>query len=169
MSRIKKKDAQFSFITPRQHRNDVFKVYDKPFLGDKQFEVIQNKKGIRTIHVDPELIFRLATLGLTRDMVGYYFGITRTKFNELCAEYPIIEEVYLMGLSRGIVKTAQKLEEMVDEKQMVPVIFRLKTAGFIEADKLVGKNTDTESAPRVNIFLPDNGRREVIDDDTYPS
>lgn len=165
MSRIKKKDAQFSFITPKQTRHDVFKVYDKPFLGDKQFEAIQNKKGIRTIHVDPELVFRLAAFGMTRDMVGWYFGISRSKFNELCAEYPIIEEVYLMGLSRGIVKTAQKLEEMIDEKQMIPVIFRLKTAGFVEADKLIGKNIDTESAPRVNIFLPDNGRREVLDDD----
>lgn len=164
MGRIKKKDAQFSFITPRQARHDVFKVYDKSFLGDKQFEAIQNKRGVRTIHVDPELIFRLATLGLTRDMVGYYFGITRAKFNELCAEYPIIEEVYLMGLSRGIVKTAQKLEEMVDEKQMVPVIFRLKTAGFIEADKMIGKNTDTESAPRVQVFLPENGRSNIIEE-----
>lgn len=169
MGSIKKKDAQFSFITPRQNRQDVFKVYDKPFLGDKQFEAIQNKKGIRTIHVDPELVFRLATFGLTRDHVGYYFGITRAKFNELCAEYPIIEEVYLMGLSRGIVKAAQRLEELVDEKQMIPVIFRLKTAGFIEADKLIGKTADSESAPKVSIFLPDNGRSEVIDDDTYSS
>lgn len=165
MGRIKKKDELFSFITPRQARTDVFKVYDKPFIGDKQFDVIQNKQGTRTIYVDPELVFRLATLGLTRDMVGYYFGITRAKFNELCAEYPIIEEVYLMGLSRGIVKTAQKLEEMVDEKQMVPVIFRLKTAGFIEADKLIGKNTDTESAPQVQIFLPNNNRDNLYEND----
>lgn len=165
MSRIKKRDPQYSFLTPRQSRHDVFKVYDKPFIGDKQFEAIQYKKSARTIHVDPELVFRLATLGLTREMVGNYYGITRAKFNELCAEYPIIEEVYLMGLSRGIVKSAQKLEEMVDEKQMVPVIFRLKTAGFIEADKLVGKTVDSELAPRVQVFLPDNGRMEITDED----
>lgn len=162
---IKKKDQQFSFITPRQHHRDVFKVYDKPFLGDKQFESIQNRKGIRTIHVDPEVIFRLASLGLTREMVGFYYGISRAKYNELINEYPVIEETYLMGLSRGIVRTAQKLEEMVDEKQMVPVIFRLKTSGFIEADKMIGRNTDMESAPRVNIFLPDNGRSDNTDHD----
>jgi hypothetical protein len=158
MSRLKKRDQQYSFITPRQSRQDIFKVYNKPFLGDKQFEAIQNKRGYRTIHVDPELVFRLATLGLTREMVGNYYGISKSKFSELCDEYPIIDEVYLMGLSRGIVKTAQKLEEMVDEKQLVPVIFRLKTSGFIEADKMIGKTMDSESAPRVNIFIPDNNR-----------
>lgn len=60
---LKKKDQKFPLITPRQSQHDLFKVYDKPFLGDQQFDVVRNKKGgLRTIYVDPELTFRLANL-----------------------------------------------------------------------------------------------------------
>jgi len=53
---------------------------------------------------------------------------------------------------------------MVDEKQLVPVIFRLKTGGFVEADKLVGKKADDTPFAKVQLYLPDNGRDDVLDD-----
>lgn len=164
VNKVKTKDEQYSFIIPRQTRVDKFKVYDKPFLGNKQFDSIRNTDVGRTIHVDPEVIYRMATLGLDRKMIGGYYGLSPAKFNELCEEYPIIEEVFLMGMTAGVLKAAQRLEEMVDEKQLVPVIFRLKTGGFIEADKLVGKQRDESTQAKVNIYLPDNGR-EMIEDD----
>lgn len=161
MSTIKQRDEQYSFITPRQTRVDKFKVYDKPFLGNKQFDSIRNTDVGRTIHVDPEVIYRMATLGLDRKMIGGYYGLSPSKFNELCEEYPIIEEVFLMGMTAGVLKAAQRLEEMVDEKQLVPVIFRLKSGGFIEADKLIGKQKEETAQTRVNIYLPDNGRDTI--------
>lgn len=164
MSRLKKRDAQYSFITPRQSRHDKFKVYDKPFLGNKQFEAIKNTRNERTIHVDPEVVYRMATLGLDRKMVAGYYGMNAAKFNDLCEEYPIIEEVFLMGATAGVLKAAQRLEEMVDEKQLVPVIFRLKTGGFVEADKLVGKKQDETTFAKVQLFLPDNGRDDGFDE-----
>jgi hypothetical protein len=42
------------------------------------------------------------------------------------------------------------------------VLFRLKTGGFIEAEKRLGKDQNEDKAARVNIFLPSNGR-EVIE------
>lgn len=165
VSKIKYRDEQYSFITPRQTRVDKFKVYDKPFLGNKQFDSIRNTDVGRTIHVDPEVIYRMATLGLDRKMIGGYYGLSQIKFNELCEEYPIIEEVFLMGMTAGVLKVAQRLEEMVDEKQLVPVIFRLKSGGFIEADKLIGKQNNESTQAKVNIYLPDNGRDFVEEDD----
>ena len=164
MTKLKKRDAQYSFLTPRQSRKDTFKVYDKPFLGNKQFEAIQQKKNERTIHIDPEVVYRMATLGLDRKMVAGYYGMNQAKFNELCETFPIIEEVFLMGATAGVLKAAQRLEEMVDEKQLVPVIFRLKTGGFVEADKLVGKKADDTTFAKVQLYLPDNGRDDVLDD-----
>ena len=102
MSKLKKRDAQYSFLTPRQSRKDTFKVYDKPFLGNKQFEAIQQKKNERTIHIDPEVVYRMATLGLDRKMVAGYYGMSPAKFGELCEMFPIIEEVFLMGATAGV-------------------------------------------------------------------
>jgi hypothetical protein len=157
---------QPSFLTPRQNRRDKFKVYDKGFLGNKQFENIQEHHGERTVHVDPEVIYRLATLGLDRNMIAGFWGITKAKYKELCDEYPILEEVYLMGSTAGIAKAAQKLEDMIEEKQLVPVLFRLKVGGMVEAEKRIGKETNEENAPRVSIFLPDNQRDTLIEDES---
>jgi hypothetical protein len=153
---------QPSFLTPRPNVKDRFKVYERPFLGNKQFDSRQTHGSERTIHIDPEVIYRLATLGLDRASVAGFWGISKSKYAELCDEYPMLEEVYLMGATAGLVKAAQSLEEMVGEKQLVPVLFRLKVGGFIEAEKRLGKESNDESAPKVQVFLPSNGR-EVID------
>lgn len=152
------------FIQPGRKTTDIFKVYDKPFLGNKQFEAIENHGRERTIYIDPEVVFRMATLGLDRKQVAGYWGLRPDKFKELCDEYPQIEEYYLMGMTAGILNAAKVLEEMVNEKQMVPVIFRLKTGGFIEAEKRLGKETNEEQRTQVQVFLPDNGR-DVIEGD----
>jgi hypothetical protein len=162
MSKQVKTIDQPSFLTPRKNKADKFKVYAKSFIGNKQFDAIQNISNERTICIDPEAVYRLATLGMDRAMIAAYYGITKAKFAELCEEYSIIDEVFLMGMSAGLVRTAQKLEEMVDKGELVPVLFRLKIGGFIEAEKLIGKQTDENSAARVQVFLPSNGRDDDI-------
>lgn len=164
MSKIAKKDEQ-SFLKPRSTVNDKFKVYDRSFTGNTQFDSVHRKGGEREIFIDPEVIFRMATLGLDQGMIAGYWGISKSKFKELCEEYPDLEEVYLMGMTAGIANAAQALEEMVREKQMVPVLFRLKVGGFVEREKLIGKESNQENAPRVQIFLPSNGRDEIDSED----
>ena len=164
MSRVAKVEQE-SFLTPRANRNDKFRVYAKSFTGNKQFDSVQRKGGEREIFIDPEVIFRMATLGLDQGMIAGYWGMSKAKFKELCEEYPDLEEVYLMGMTAGIANAAQALEEMVREKQMVPVLFRLKVGGFVEKEKLIGKESNQDNSPRVQIFLPSNGR----DDNSYDS
>lgn len=164
MSKIAKKDDVVGFLKPRSTVNDKFKVYDRSFTGNTQFDSVQRKGGEREIFIDPEVIFRMATLGLDQGMIAGYWGMSKAKFKELCEEYPDLEEVYLMGMTAGIANAAQALEEMVREKQMVPVLFRLKVGGFIEKEKLIGKESNQENAARVNIYLPSNGRDDIMGD-----
>lgn len=164
MTRLTKQE-QDSFLTPRANRNDKFRVYAKSFSGNRQFDAIQRINNERVISIDPEVIFRMATLGMNQEQIAGYWGIRKNKFMELCEEYPELEEVYLMGMTAGIAGAAQALEEMVKEKQMIPVLFRLKVGGFIEKEKLIGKEGNQENVNRVQIFLPSNGRDEAEEDD----
>jgi len=164
MSRVVRSEPD-TFLTPRANRNDKFRVYAKSFSGNKQFDAIQRTNNERVISIDPEVIFRMATLGLDQAAIAGYWGISKSKFIELCEEYPDLEEVRLMGMTAGIANAAQRLEEMVNEKQMVPVLFRLKIGGFVEAEKLIGKQNNQENVARVQIFLPENGRDNLDEDD----
>lgn len=143
-------------ITRTGPREDEFRVYQRSLSDHPQFEGIQYKGGHRVVHIDPEVVFRMATLGLDRKMVGGYYGITPAKFNELCADYPDLEEAYLQGMSIGILKAATSLEKQVAEGSPIPTIFRCKVGGMIEADKR--KDASDSEAPRVQIYLPDNER-----------
>jgi len=164
MSRVVRSEPD-TFLTPRANRNDKFRVYAKSFSGNKQFDAIQRTNNERVISIDPEVIFRMATLGLDQASIAGYWGISKSKFIELCEEYPDLEEVRLMGMTAGIANAAQRLEEMVNEKQMVPVLFRLKIGGFVEAEKLIGKQNNQENVAKVQIFLPENGRDNLDEDD----
>ena len=164
MSRLSKIEPD-TFLTPRANRNDKFRVYAKSFSGNKQFDAVQRTNNERVISIDPEVIFRMATLGLDQASIAGYWGISKSKFIELCEEYPDLEEVRLMGMTAGMANAAQRLEEMVNEKQMVPVLFRLKIGGFVEAEKLIGKQNNQENAARVQIYLPSNGRDEIDAED----
>ena len=162
MTDLTKAERKPRYLKPNQTARDVFKVYDKGFLGHKQFDAIKRRGRDREICIDPEVVFRLATLGLSREQIAGYWGLNKVRFSQLCEEYPFIDEVFLMGTTAGVTRAAQVLEELVNDKQMVPVIFRLKTAGFIEADKLIGRQSSADEAPRVQVFLPDNGREDVL-------
>lgn len=164
MSRVAKVEQE-SFLTPRANRNDKFRVYAKSFTGNKQFDAIQRTNNERTISIDPEVIFRMATLGMNQEQIAGYWGIRKNKFMELCEEYPELEEVYLMGMTAGIANAAQALEEMVRAKQMIPVLFRLKVGGFVEREKLIGKEGNQDNVAKVQIYLPSNGRDNLDEED----
>lgn len=157
------KSEQSSFILPRQNKKDKVKVYNKSFIGNRQFDSMQTHGSERTIHIDPEIVYQLASFGLDRNMVAGFWGMSRAKWNEAVEDYPFLEEVFLMGATAGLAKTAQKLRDLIDDGQLVPILFRMKIGGCIEAEKLIGKQQDTDSAPRVQVFLPSNGRDDVIE------
>lgn len=158
----KKSDSkEIGFLKPRQRSNDEFFVYDKGFFEGSQFSHVKNVGGRRQVYLDQEVVHRMATLGLSREMIAAYYGITKNKFQELIDEYPELDEAYLMGMSAGMAKAAMSLEKQIEGGNCIPTIFRLKCGGWLESDKIKGNQED--NAPRVNIFIPDNGRDRIID------
>ena len=153
----KKSDSkELAFLKPRNRSNDEFFVYDKGFLCGAQFDSVKSVGGRRQVYLDPEMIYRMATVGLSREMVANYYGITKGRFQELIEDYPELDEAYLMGMSAGMAKAAMSLEKQIEGGNMVSTIFRLKTGGWIEADKR--KDNQESTAPRVQIYIPSNGR-----------
>ena len=158
----KKSDSKaLAFLKPRNRSNDEFFVYDKGFLSGTQFDSVKRVGGRREVYLDPEAIHRMATLGLSREMIAAYYGITKGKFQELIEDYPELDEAYLMGMSAGMAKAAMSLEKQIEGGNCIPTIFRLKVGGWIEADKR--KDNQEANAPRVQIYIPSNGRDEPID------
>lgn len=148
-----------SFLKPRQHKDDHFKVY-KPTTRNAQIEAIREHKGERTIHVDLEVIYNLARYGLTRDQIAGYYGMTRRKFNQLCDEFPEVGEMYIQGFTVGVISTAKRFDQIIqtapDSVASIAAMFRLKTAGWTEK-KDTGKDAE-DDAPKVSIYLPENNR-----------
>lgn len=157
-----KQELLDKFLTPRQTVDDEIKVYDSSFLRSRKH--VSTNKGKRTIFIDPETIYRMATLGLSREMIAGYYGMSKAKFNSACESYPEVDEAFLEGFSAGLVKTAMKLEEKVAAGDTISTIFRMKIGGFMEADKRL-KETQQENQPRVQIYLPSNNR-DFIDGET---
>lgn len=147
------------FLVPRQTVDDEIKVYDSAFLRSRKH--VSTAKNKRTIFLDPETIYRMATLGLSREMIAGYYGMSKAKFNAACEDYPEVDAAFLEGFSAGLVKTAMKLEEKVAAGDTISTIFRMKIGGFMEADKRL-KETQQENQPRVQIYLPSNNR-DVIE------
>lgn len=154
-----KQELLDKYLVPRQTEYDEIKVYDSEFLRSRKH--VSNFQGRRTIYLDPETIYRMATLGLSREMIAGYYGLSKTKFNAACEQYPEVEEAFLEGFSAGLVKTAMKLEEKVQAGDTISTIFRMKIGGFMEADKRL-KEVQQESQQRVQIYLPNNNR-DVLD------
>lgn len=157
-----KQELLDKFLTPRQTVDDEIKVYDSSFMRSRKH--VSTNKGKRTIFIDPETIYRMATLGLSREMIAGYYGMSKAKFNSACESYPEVDEAFLEGFSAGLVKTAMKLEEKVAAGDTISTIFRMKIGGFMEADKRL-KETQQENQPRVQIYLPSNNR-DFIDGET---
>ena len=155
------KQLGVKYLKPSERQPGVVKVkvYERSFLGNKQFESVKKERNERVVHIDPEVIHRMATLGLSREMVAAYYGISKQKFNAICEEYPDIDECFLMGMSAGMVKAAMALERQVENDNLISTIFRLKVGGMIEADKRKDEPDDVQQ--KVHIYLPDNGRDDI--------
>lgn len=160
MARDKEREKQV-LLNPRARVDDVVKVYKNSFF--KKNSDVDYESGRRVVHIDPEVVYRFATLGMSREMICAYWGIKMDKFREVLEEYPEVEEAYLMGMSSGLAKTAMALEKQIEGGNMVSTIFRMKIGGFIEADKR--KDAQQDNSPRVQIFLPSNGRDIIEHDD----
>lgn len=152
-------------IRPYQRKSDRIELYDNSALtGFSQPEnqpKLSGGKIDRVIRMDLQTVYWLAALGMSRKMVAYYYGTKESKFKEACEELPDIEEAYCMGLAAGVAKAGMALNKQIEGGNMVSTIFKLKAVGgWIEEDK---KKENQSEAPAVQIFIPENGRDNLED------
>jgi hypothetical protein len=167
MARRSGSEKTGTYLTPRSTRRDRILVSSAGLGKTEQTKHIKSKQGERTVIIEQQKVYELASLGMSREMIAASFTLDKAKFKEVCDDYPEVEEAYLMGYGYAQKKVLAALWALVESKQMIATIYLSKVFGFIEADKLIGKDGSSDNAPKVHIYLPDNGRDSVtIENDT---
>lgn len=118
------------------------------------------KKHWRGIHglLTPEIVKKYASQGLTLKEIAKLYDCGAPNIHhaihndeELCAAWE-------QGHLELLVEYTGHLKKRAFENDTL-LMFALKTqCGYVEQQYLVGKQLDVEKLPRVQIFLPDNGR-----------
>lgn len=123
-----------------------------------EYEPREIESGKRKVRIDPEVVFQCAKLGLSRPQIGALYGLTYKRFNDACEMYPDLEDAYAMGLSKGILKTAEALDKNIENGNVIAQIFKLKAVGgWIEQDKR--KDAPKENTVNAQIYLPQKKER----------
>jgi hypothetical protein len=107
-------------------------------------------------------IEKMAENGMSRQQIGDYYGCTGSNIGQLIKKHPDLDECFSRGLSKGIEKATNKLMELIEEKNLIAILFYLKTQGkWKEAQ--YDREPVNDNQPKVMIYLPDNGRDKVIE------
>lgn len=100
----------------------------------------------------------MAAGGMTVRQIGLYYGITPTWMGKLIERYPELQDAFDQGLAQGIARATKSLMQQIDNGNVISTIFFLKVvAKWVEHEKVMNRY-DPETAPRVQILLPDNSR-----------
>jgi transcriptional regulator with XRE-family HTH domain len=105
----------------------------------------------------PAMMESMGAKGLTRQQIGAFFGITGQGVGKILKKNKELDFAYECGLAQGIDKAAGKLMELIEEKNLVAIIFFLKChAKWVEQQYV--KEKEVIDIPQVRIFLPANNR-----------
>ena len=108
-------------------------------------------------------IAAMAQGGMNRQQIADYYGISVRRLNQLFKERNDLLQAFNTGLAQGIRFATGKLMELIDEKNVVSILFFLKCrASWIEQQYV--KEKETQELPRVKIFLPHNNRDALSND-----
>jgi len=105
-----------------------------------------------------EHVERMAENGMSRAQIGDYFGVTGQRIGQLIKEHPELDEAFSRGLSKGIEKASNKLMELIEGGNLIATIFYLKAQAKWREAQYDKPEEDTSNAPKITIFLPENGR-----------
>lgn len=119
--------------------------------------------GVASI-IDLEDLKAMAAHGMTQKEIADYYGITRQGLIKILKNNPKIQQAFNTGLNQVIVKAVRVLMKKIEaEDTFATVYFLNNRAGWCE-ERYRKDKVDPDSMPRVNIYLPDNGRVEVKND-----
>lgn len=108
-------------------------------------------------------ISAMAQGGMNRQQIADYYGISVRRLNQIFKERSDLLQAFNTGLAAGIRFATGKLMELIDEKNVVSILFFLKCrAQWVEQQYI--REKEEKNIPQVRIFLPHNKRDEVVID-----
>jgi transcriptional regulator with XRE-family HTH domain len=115
--------------------------------------------GIEKIMTSDE-IREMACGGMSRQQVADYYGITVRRLNQIFKQRNDLLAAFNTGLAQGIKVATRELMNRIQEGNIIATIFYLKARGGWIEQQYIKQKPETD-APKVQIYLPDNGRDSV--------
>lgn len=126
------------------------------------------KTGVRGV-LTPDAVRSYAAKGMSLTEIAYFHGCTKVNICLALKEDPDLQQAWNEGISEAIEKATNCLMRNIENDNVLAAMFLLKCKhpagekGWLE-EQHKQRITDAESAPRVNIYLPDNQRDSIPDD-----
>ena len=125
------------------------------------------KTGVRGV-LTPDAVRSYAAKGMSLGEIAYFHGCTKMNICGAIKEDLDLQQAWNEGISAAIEKATNCLLRNIENDNVLAAMFLLKCKhlsgekGWLE-EQHKQKIVDTESAPRVHIYLPGNGRDSIPD------
>ena len=127
------------------------------------------KTGARGV-LTPDVVREFASYGMSLEAIGYLIGCSKQNIHEAIKNDPELQQAMCEGVAQLLLKAGKCISHNLDNNNLIAGMFVKKTKhmpgekGWIE-EQYQEKKLDTDSMPRVTIYLPDNKRGSPDNDD----
>lgn len=120
--------------------------------------------GVASI-IDMDDLKAMAAHGMSQKEIANYYGLSRQGLVKILSKNPELQQAFSSGLHHIIVKAVRVLMKKIEAEDTFACVYFLNNrAGWCE-ERYRKDKVDPDSFPKVNIWLPDNGRLEIKDND----
>lgn len=118
-------------------------------------------KGIHGM-LKPEQVYHYAKQGMTLKEIGNLYGCVKSNISHAISTNEDLKEAWDKGHAELLIEYTGQLKKRAFENDVM-LMFALKTQfGYCEEQHKVGKQLEPIELPKINIYLPDNGRTDVL-------
>ena len=117
----------------------------------------------------PDAVRSYAAKGMNLSEIGYFHGCSKVNICVAIKEDPDLQQAWNEGISEAIEKATNCLMRNIENDNVIAAMFLLKCKhltgerGWLE-EQHKQRITDAESAQRVTVYIPHNGRDPIPDD-----
>ena len=127
----------------------------------------KNRNHWRGIHgiMTADSVYDYARSGLTMEQIGALYGCGKSNVSQIISNNEEFKEAWNQGHAELLVELMPHIKERMLANDIF-LMFCLKAMfGFCEEQHKLGKELDKDNQPRINIYLPSNGRDDVSSED----
>ena len=113
----------------------------------------------------PEMVYKYAKQGLTLTEIGNFYGCGKSNVSQIINNNPELKAAWDKGHGELLLEYTGQLKKRAMESDLM-LMFALKTqCGYCEEQHKIGKELNKDNQPKINIYLPHNGRDDTVIDD----